>query len=123
MWTVLLTEVLDPQEFDLLLVREGFFCWVALLLDFERVLVQPLFPFLDLACDLSFSNVLTTALTISVTLPSFAFLWGLPRELDLERLRFGFWLPFPRPGEREFLEPCCLFWFSVGLCSAEPDPC
>ena len=89
MWTVLLTEVLDPQEFDLLLVR-GFFCWVDLLLDLERVLLLPLFPCLDLARDLSFSMALTTALTISVTLSSFAFLLGWPQGLELERLRFWF---------------------------------
>ena len=89
MWMVLLTEVVDPREFDLLLVR-GSFCWVDLLLDLERVLLLPLFPFLDLARDMSPSIALTMALTISVTLSSFAFLFGLPRELDLEWLHFWF---------------------------------
>ena len=53
-WTVLFTEDLAPRECDLLLVCEGVFCWVALLLDLERVLVRPLFPSLDQARDLSF---------------------------------------------------------------------
>ena len=95
MWMVLFTEV--PREFDLLLVCEGVFCWVALLLDLEGVVSRPLFPFLDLARDLSSSIALKTALTISVTLSSLGFLLGLPRELDLEQLRFCVWFPFPPP--------------------------
>ena len=89
MWTVLLTEVLDPREFDLLLVR-GSFCCVDLLLDLERVLLPPLFPCLVLARDLLFSIALTMALTISVTLSSFVFLLGLPRGWELERLCLWF---------------------------------
>ena len=83
LWTVLCTEL--PREFDLLLLFEADFCWVALLLDPFGVVSRPLFPF-DLARDLS-SIALQTALTISET-SSFCFLLGLPRELDWERLRF-----------------------------------
>ena len=90
MWTVLVSEGFDPREFYLLRVRGWFFCWVELLWDLEQVLLLPLFPVFYLAPDLSPSIALTTALTISVTLSSFAFLLGLPRELELERLRFWF---------------------------------
>ena len=64
LWMVWLTDAWAPRELDLLLVCEEAFCWVALLLDLEGVLLRPLFPFLDLARDLSFSIALTTALTI-----------------------------------------------------------
>ena len=52
LWMVWFTEDWAPREFDLLLVCEGAFCWVALLLDLVGVLLRPWFPFLDLARDL-----------------------------------------------------------------------
>ena len=120
LWMVLLTDVWTPRGLDLLLVCKVTCCRLAVLLDLEGVLLPPLFPFLDLAQDLSFSIALTTALTISATLSSLDLLLGLPRELDLERKRFWVCFPFPCPGECGVL-PCFLCWFSSGLCMAEPD--
>ena len=102
LWTVLLT-VGAP------LVLEGFLCRVVLLLALAGDLLLPLSLLLDLALDLSwFSITGQTALTISDTLSSFGFLFWLPRELDLERLRFEACFPYPHLGECE-VSSCLLF--------------